>query len=231
MAKKKFVTKKRTSRVRSKVTETETSPVEQSTGTSNDNKRNKLVAAIVLITALLALAAYTLYKQNLVAAYVNGESISRLQVIRQLEKQNGKNILDQIITEKIILQEAKKRNITVTKQDTDREMKTIEDNLKQQGMTLDQALQTQGMTKDQLNDQMRIQVLIQKMVKPPTVTDDEVTKYIAANSEQLTEEQLAQPNFKTQIKEQLQQQKLQAAIQKFVEDLKAKSKITTVSKY
>ncbi|MEO6509179.1 MAG: SurA N-terminal domain-containing protein [Patescibacteria group bacterium] len=194
------------------------------------NTNNRALATGILVLALVITAAFMLYKKS-VAAYVNGEPISRLEVIKQLEKQSGKTILNQMVTEKLILQEAKKRNVTISQADLNKEIKTVEKSLTDQGTTLDQALESQGMTKAQLNDQLKIQLLVQKMVKPSVVSDKEVDSYIETNQEQITPEELAEPAFKGTIKNQLIQQKQQSDIQKFITDLQSKAKIDTVVKY
>lgn len=191
---------------------------------------NKVVVALLLL-ALLGVVAYFLYRQFMVSAYVNGEPISRLKLIKQLEKQYGASTLNQLVTEKLIAQEAKKRGISTTQADIDKEIKNIEKNVSQQNMTLDQALEAQGMTRAQLTEQIKLQVLVQKMVKTPAVSDEEVAKYVEENQELITPEKQAEEGFTAQIKEQLMQQKQQEAVQKFIADLESKAKITTVTKY
>ena len=194
------------------------------------NKNNRALFTGILVIVLILVAAFAVYRKS-IAAYVNGEPISKMQVISELEKQNGKTVLNQLITEKLIQQEAKKRNITVTQADINKELKTVEASLSSQGMSIDQALQAQGMTRKQLEDQVRIQLLVQKMVKTPTVSDNEVQAYITQNQDQITPEQQDQPNFNSQIRTQLQQQKQQTAIQKFISDLQTKAKIQTLAQY
>ena len=44
-----------------------------------------------------------------VVALVNGEPISRIEVIKALEKQGGKATLDSLVTKKLIAQEARSK--------------------------------------------------------------------------------------------------------------------------
>ncbi len=199
--------------------------------TQSGVRKNKLLTVGILLLVLIALTAYTLYKKYFVAAYVNGEPISRMEVINELEKQNGKNILKQLTSEKLILQEANKRHINVTSKEIDTQMKTIESSIKSQGMTLQQALDSQGMTKDQFTKQIKYQQLLQKMVKKPVVSDAEINDYIDKNNQQFTDVEKAKDDFKTKIRAQLLQQKQQEGIQKFLSDLESKAKIQTTVKY
>src|SRR4030042_6567735 len=74
---------------------------------------NKLPIILVLVILVLAAAGYR-YKSLVVAATVNGAPIYRLSLIKQLEPQGGKTILDGIIEKTLIEQEAAKANISVT---------------------------------------------------------------------------------------------------------------------
>src|SRR3990167_8603459 len=92
----------------------------------NQSDKNKfpLLIGIIVFLALILLA-----RRQLLAATVNGEPIGRLAVIAELEKQGGKNTLDSLITETIILQQAKKKNVTVTDKEIDKQIKDIEKSL------------------------------------------------------------------------------------------------------
>ena len=67
----------------------------------------KKIFKYVGLTVLVIALAYGFVKM-FVAAYVNGRLISRLSVVRELEKQGGKKTLDALIIKSLIAQEAKK---------------------------------------------------------------------------------------------------------------------------
>ena len=114
--------------------------------------KSKLI--LIPIVVVLALIMYR-FKGLVVAATVNGEPVSRLAVISQLEKEDGKNVLDnELVIKTLILQEANKEKITVTSAELTAKEAQINDQLKTQGQDLDSVLATQGMTKADLNDQM-----------------------------------------------------------------------------
>lgn len=177
-----------------------------------------------LVVLLILILLYFLAKM-LVVASVNGRLISRITVIKELEKQNGKTVLDTIILKTLINQEAKKRSISVSQKDVDAEMKKIEANVASQGSTLDQLLKQQGMKKEELAGEIKIQLLVTKMVGSDiSVSDKEIDDYITSQAEQLAANPGAQLT-KDEVKQQIKQQKLQQKIQTFVSDLKAKAKI------
>src|SRR3972149_1263490 len=86
----------------------------------------------VLIGFLIVLAIVFVYyfKGLFVAALVNGQPITRLDVIQELEKRGGQQTLSSLITQALILQEARKQGVDVTKTEVDDEVKKVEDNLK-----------------------------------------------------------------------------------------------------
>ena len=193
-------------------------------------KKNKKAFVVGIVLILIIFFTF-LFRSFFVAAIVNGEPIARLSVVKALEKQGGKATLDNLITKKLILQEAKKRNVTVTKNDINAEIKKIEENVKSQGSTLDEALKTQGMTRTQLNDEIRIQLSIQKMVNGDIkVIDKEVDEFITANKAQFPEN-TTEEQMKKQATAQLKQQKQQEETQKLIQELQKKAKILHIVEY
>lgn len=193
-------------------------------------KNKKTVPFLVIIIILIITLLY-IFKGVFVAALVNGEPITRLSVVKELEKQSGKAILENLITKKLILQEARKRNVVVTEAEINSELKKIEENLKAQRTTLDQALKLQGMTKTQLNDEIKIQLSIQKMVEGDIkITDKEINEFITENKESFPEGS-TEAQMKTQAKEQLKSQKLQEKTQAFIADLQKKAKVINFVSY
>src|SRR6266567_3429232 len=142
---------------------------------------------LILIIVIVLLGAALYYFRGLfVAAVVNGQPISRLEVVQQAEKQSGKTTLDTLVRDALIEQEAKKENVNVSDKEVTDEIATLENNLKKQGQTLNQVLAAQGMNEDDLRNLIRLDKLVQKMVgKKVTVSDNEVNDYISKNKASL----------------------------------------------
>jgi len=191
--------------------------------------KQKKIAGVVGAVVILAVLIFLL-KNIFIAALVNGQPITRLSVISALEKQSGKTTLDGLITKKIILQEAKKRKVTVTQSDIDAEIKKIETSLQTQGLTLDQALAYQGMTKSDLNNEIKIQVALNKMIGTVAVTEKEINDFITENNSQMTPE-MTEAQFREQAIQTLKQQKLQTKTQDFIKNLQDKAKIIRFVSY
>lgn len=193
--------------------------------------KNRKTVPLLGLIIILVIALLYVFRGVFVAALVNGDPITRLSVVRELEKQNGKAILNNLITKKLILQEAKKREIVITDAEIGSELKKIETNLKSQGTSLDQALSLQGMTRSGLNDEIRIQLALQRLVSSDIkISDKEIEKFITENKENFPAG-TTDAQMKSQAKKQLKQQKLQDKTQSFIVNLQKKAKVLNFVKY
>lgn len=213
-----------------KTVETDTTPKTTSHAAPMAFKVKK--SYIIALVAAVALAAIVYYGKSLfVVALVNGQPITRMSIVSQLEKQGGKQVLNISVTKMLIEQEAKKKNVSVAQKEIDTELKKTETSLATQGQTLDQALAAQGMTRADYADQVRLQILIQKMVgKDIVISDKEVNDYLEQNKSTIPEGS-DMNQIKTSVKEQLKQQKLSAKIQSWIAELQKNAKITYFLNY
>ena len=201
--------------------------------TKSAMKLPKRIFIYILVLLVVGGLVYFGGKQIFVAT-VNGQLVNRFSVIKDLEKQGGKKVLDTIVLKTLINQEAKKRKLSVPQSEVDAEIKKIEVNVSSQGSTLEALLAQQGMTKDDLIGEIKLQLLVTKMVdKNVTVTDKEVDEYLAnQNSQNSMDPSQTTPGLdRVQAQTAVRQQKLQGEIQTFVADLKAKAKINYFIKY
>ena len=185
----------------------------------------KMVIIAIVVIAIIALCALAYrYKRLVIAATVNGSTISRLTVIKELEKVSGKNVLNALIEQKLITDEALKKNITVSQEEIDAEIAKIETQLTAQGTTLDQALITEGMLKADLIKQITTQKKLEKMLADKlAVADEEITQYIKDNAIEIPAGK--ESEYQTQVKELLRQQKLSLEASTLVTSLKSAANI------
>lgn len=187
----------------------------------------KLKTPRVFITLIVIIVAgLSFYFRGLfVAAVVNGEPITRLSLISQMEKKDGKQMLSTLVTQTLISQEAKKRKIDVSQQEIDADIKKIEAGLTSQGQTLDQAMFAQGITREDLIKDIKIQKLVEKMfAKDIKVADSEVTDYIDKNQSSIPTN-LTPDDVKKQVRQQLEQQKLSTVFQAWLDSAQKNAKI------
>lgn len=186
----------------------------------------------ILFFAVLAVVTVLYLARGLfVAAIVNGQPITRIAIISELERQLGKDALEATIDKMLILQEAKRQNVKITKQDLDDDIAEIETSLTQQGQSFDQLLVFQGMTKDEFIEQLKVQKTVQELLgKDIVVTDEEVDKFFQENKASLpqgTDEAV----LKNNIREQLKSQQISDKYQVWIEELRNSAKIYTFVDY
>ena len=87
------------------------------------------------------------------------------------------------------------------------------------------------MTKADLNDEVEVQVAVEKMAGTDvTVTAKEIDDFVAANKSQMTEG-TTDAQFRDEATAQLKQQKLQTKTQDFINSLQSKAKVLRFVSY
>jgi foldase protein PrsA len=181
--------------------------------------------AIAFFLILVVIGILYLSKGLFIAATVNGKPIFRYQIIRQLEKESGKRVLENSIVKELILQAAKSNNYAVSDSEIDKQIEDIRKNLEQGGTNLDDALKMEGQTMESLRDALKLQRLAEMLVEDKTfVSEEEIEKYFNENKQSFGEDTKYEA-VKDQISSQLKSQKFQTEIEKFLTDLRNKYKI------
>jgi len=181
-------------------------------------KKYFLFITVILVIGLIGYFGFKV----IFAASVNNRLISRFAVIKELEKQGGSSVLETLILKSLIQQEAKKRKIVITNKELNDELAKLEKNITSQGTTLDYLLQQQGLTKKDLEDQVKLQLSLSKIVNSKVeVTDKEIDEYLT----------YATDFTRKEAKDAITKQKQQQKIEKFLRDLKSKAKINYFIKY
>jgi len=167
---------------------------------------------IVLGVATLAVVAYR-FRSQVIVATVNGQPVTRLALIRRLERQAGRPTLDNLIAEVLIYQEAAEQDVSATDEEVAEKVAQLEANLNAQGQQLSQVLGAQGVSWDEMEEQTRLQILVEKLAgQGIEATDEEIDGYIEANREFLPED--ADPEeLREDVRAQLESQKFNEAIQ------------------
>lgn len=146
-------------------------------------KNSKTVYIVIIIIGLLLLAVYK--KNWFVAATVNGSPINNLELQLKLNQQFRSKSLDQLITEKIILDEARKNNTIPVEAEIDEKIKEIEAQVGG-AQALDSVLTQQGQSRSLIRDLIRTQIAMTKLYeKEATVSAEEIAKFIEENKDQL----------------------------------------------
>lgn len=171
------------------------------------------------------------FKDQFIVATVNGQSISRLELIQELEKQYGQGTLESIVTETLILQEASRQGVSTSDEEISQEIQKIEEGMAAQGQDLSQALSLQGMTMEELKEQIGLQKMVEEIVKKDIeVTAEDVETYYEENKDSFPEDEDIEA-LKSGIKLQLEQQKLTEGINSWIKGLQDNAAINYLKKF
>lgn len=172
-----------------------------------------LSGALILFTLLIVFL-----NKRLNVAKVNGQTISRAEFYKELEKSQGSTVLEDMITKKIIFQEAKKNNISVSDSDIQNELDLIRSSVAQQGATLEDILAYQGMTYDQLVENVKIQKILEQLLKDSTsVSDDEIKARYDENRDIYGKDKTYE-QLKEDIRYQIYQEKVTASYKSWINE-------------
>lgn len=190
------------------------------------------VKLLVLIAIVLVVAAGLFFAKSLfVVAVVNGTPITRLAIVKELEKRSGKQALESMITKKLVDAELKKKNISISDEEVAQEIQKIEAQIAQQGGTLQAILDGQGMSRAELSEQIASQKKLEKLfASTVAVSDEDVATYIKNTKTTIPEGEEGKAQT-AQLKDQLRQQKLSSEIDQWIMDIKKAASITYLKTY
>ena len=198
------------------------------------NKRlktiNKRVLAVPLFLLLILVLSF-LRRDLFVVSLVNGQPITRLSLIRELEKQSGKEVLETLITQTLIKQEATKKGIVVSNDEIDGRIKALEAEVVSRGGNLDELLASRGQTKADLKRQAEVQILIETLLKESIQATDQETKEYFEKNRDTYDKGTTFEEAKAEIEGQLRDQKLLQAFQSWMEGLRNEAKIVYFKNY
>lgn len=140
-----------------------------------------IVAGLVLALVVGAGAGYAASLRPAAVATVNGETISKEDLYKELLGRDGGRTLDQMITERLVGQEAARKGVHVT----DADVKRAVDGVRAQfgsDAQFQQALAQYGMSIPDLEKSERMQLMIHAILAPTVkVTDDDLKAYFTKN--------------------------------------------------
>lgn len=186
-------------------------------------KTTMMLAAAIIVVVVVALLY--VFRGSYLAAMVNGKPIWKWSLATKLEDTYGETVLDQMILEALIYQEADKQNVSIDTAVIDTELQAIEAQVVAQGMTLESALAAEGLTEESLRSQIELQKIAETIAASNiSVTDEEIDTYLEENKDYLSDE-LSEGELRLQAGNDLQSQKQNEAIQAWVTGLQTDAKI------
>ena len=211
-------------------------------------KRKKGINPVVIFSVVIViLVAYVLYinrdalfgkttEESLIAARVNGEDITLDEVNEAHSKLSEsykelvtrEDILNEIISEKLLLQEASRRGIIAAREEAEN---IIKDAVAQSNMSeqeFNARLESISMSKEELYEYYRKQLVISKLLnetlfKEISVSENDVRQFYEKN--QLAMQNISLDDSSDSIKSMLLSEKKKSAYAIYVGQLKAKADI------
>lgn len=191
------------------------------------NRKPILIALGVVVFVVLLYLGRGLF----IAATVNGQPISRLAVINELEKQSGQPVLDSLITRILVQQAAKEKQIEISNDEIQAEIDRITAEFKEQGQDLNALLEAQGLSQEKFRDEVKIQLIVTKLLGDEAkVTDEEFDEFMVQNPDLFTEDE-NQEEAKSSLRKQLEQQKLAQKYQEWMTNIRSEAKINSFVDY
>lgn len=138
---------------------------------------NRLIVCILLMTA--AGAAWT---QDVVAE-VGTERITRSELAERLIAQSGAAVLEELIAERLLLQAAKQKGVSVSDAEIDARIQILQQNAGG-AEAFNQLAASLGFTPKLLRERIRTQILAEKTMGL-TVSDEEIQRYFDQNRPRL----------------------------------------------
>ncbi len=184
---------------------------------------SRKISLVLLLIGILLLAFYK--KEWFVAAMVNNEPISNLEVQMKLNQQFKSQVLTQLINEKLILQEAAKTGGLPTDAEIAAKLEEVQTRLGG-AEVLDSLLTQQNTTRETLKNQLKLEVAITKLYeKEATFSAEELQKFIESNQQILQSTDSA--SLQKEAADMLKQQKLSQIFNEKFQQLKEAANIKT----
>lgn len=193
------------------------------TSRMNSNGKKSYLRMVPAVLVVLLLVLLGMNKGMFVAALVNGKPIFTSQFHSVLRARFGQQTLEGMIGEMLIRDEAKKAGVVVTKEDMDAKEKEIVSSLGA-NVSLDDLLKFQGLSKADFEQQVKLQLTVEKLLsKDVVVSDKDIDAYIATNSATLTATEPAA--LRAQAKQAITAASVSEKLQVWFAGLRQKAKV------
>lgn len=187
-------------------------------------RENKNLIILLSLGVILLVVLFFLKRDWFIAATVNGNVVSNIELQQRLNEEYRSQALDQLVNEKIIFQAARERGVSVSADEVDQKVAELETRFG--GVeNLDNLLQQQGSTRESLRKQLEAQLSLEKMyASEATVSAEEVDQYIKDNKALLTSTDSDQ--IRAEAEKNLKEQKLFSLFSQKFQELKDAAKVT-----
>lgn len=183
--------------------------------------------AIVVLSGIALFLVAQRYRGLLIAGTVNKTPITRWELNKVLTNRYGDAVLEELVNNELLTQEAAKQGITITDEDLANERQSLVDSLGGEE-NLASALTQYGLSEADLSDQLRLKLTQDRLsdkLFDVNITDEEIAEYFEANQAMYEGVELDQ--VREEIKQGLTQQQLQQEFYAWFDQLKSEAQIET----
>ncbi|WP_226678674.1 peptidylprolyl isomerase [Mesobacillus jeotgali] len=146
-------------------------------------KNNKLLMIFAVIFLGILLIFATAFSKTETAASIDGEKITKDELNTKLTEMYGADILDSLITNKVIEMEASKEKVKVTGNEIDEELTKLQESYGGEE-AFASALEQNQVSMDRIREDIEIYLLAEKMIGPSIdVTEEEMKTYFDENKD------------------------------------------------
>ncbi|WNF22256.1 peptidylprolyl isomerase [Mesobacillus jeotgali] len=146
-------------------------------------KNNKLPIVFGVIVLGLLLIFATAFTKTETAASINGEKITKDELNTKLTEMYGADILDSLITNKVIEMEASKEKVKVTGNEIDDELTKLQESYGGEE-AFAAALEQNQVSMDRIREDIEVYLLAEKMIGASIdVSEEEMKNYFEENKE------------------------------------------------
>jgi len=144
-------------------------------------KKNYAIIYILAAVFVVGAIAWAMFAGQQNIALINGQRVSREQFENALEDNGGITVLNMMIGEKLIDQEAAKNGVQIPESEVDNQLNQIKDSM---GTSFSSILQQYGMSEDDLRESLRVNLIVFEMsTKDVVITDEQAETYFYENRE------------------------------------------------
>ncbi|GED30991.1 SurA N-terminal domain-containing protein [Brevibacillus centrosporus] len=186
-----------------------------------------ILSASILLAGLVVLGVYQAGQKDLDPAVVKAgdTEITQYQLYDEMKNLYGKQMANELVAQSLIKQEAKQQNISVSKEDIDKEV-----NAMKQQIGSDQAFQEylsgMGMDEKTLRSKMEVLLTRDKLLdKAFPVTDEQIQQYYEANKAHMGSPAPALDKVHDQIKSMLSENNRSENYSKWMETIEKTHKV------
>lgn len=148
-------------------------------------KRFKTSYVFIFVGVLVIIGVLLLYmnKGDQIVASVNGEGIGKEELYQAMMEGNGREILDQLILERLVMQEGEELGIAVSEAEIDTELnRVVEESFGGDMEQFRQALLNYGISEENVRERIRIEQILKKIAEGRLeITDEDIEAYFTAN--------------------------------------------------